>query len=1004
MHRIIVTIIVKLVTLLVLTAPMLVLAQSAGSTSSSLTGRVTDQNGAAISGATISVKQTSTNLSREAASSIDGIYVLSLLPPGDYDVTVEAEGFKTISGKLSLLLGIVTRSDFILPIGVTSEIVEVKANDSSNQEMIESSTSIDKDKIAVLPINRREFLDFALTAARVTLDRVPAQGATATSGLSFNAQSARFNNITIDGLSNNDIGSGSVRATFSQEAVQEFQIISDNYSAEFGRSLGGIVNIVTKGGGNSFRNTLFFLNRNDTISARDAFSPIKPEFQQYQFGLSVSGPIKKDKLFFFSSFERLSVKQNAIVTASDSTIAALRRQNYDAQNGPVPFAVANTTFLGRVDGRLTANDTFYARYNFGGAYNGSFQPFGGLAVQETGSIQRLRDNTVVFNNVYVSNKLNLINETRFLYGHRNQNIIQVGSGPGGSVVTPEGNVTFGSSISGQPRIENIIQIVDNVSLTRGRNQLKFGIDYNYTSLPDKKTRIPFFDQGNATFSDINFSALANMPGLPTLSALQAFDPSLRTPAQTAFLTLLSGLLPSLSPGFPANLPLAKLALPLVFVQGFGDTRLEIPATFFSTFVQDEIRLKPNLLIRAGLRYDINRVRFLPDNNGNFSPRVGFSYRFNQIPRLTMRGSYGLFFATPLVGATFFTQLTKANLLKIPVIPFPFSILPYTQLPGRRFPASNDIPAGVNFEPQLSNTFSTDPKIRNTYSQQTNFGFDYLLNNSTVASINYTYVRGLKLQTTRQINPVVNPVPGNLLASLRTGRSDPTQGQINNFEDAEDSYFSALTIAINRRFTGNFGLLVSYTFSRAIDNAFDLRTDVVDKPVDPLKPGDERSLSIQDVRNRFVASGIWSLNYTKNPFLRDFQLSTIITINSGRPYNLLAGTDLNQNGDSGDGDRPLFQGVSVPRNAGLTPGFANVDLRLSRTVKIKENCQFQGFFEAFNLFNRTNISDVRRVFPPDAQGNFQLPKRDDSGRFIANKAMGSNAFAPRQFQFGFKFLF
>ena len=243
----------------------------------------------------------------------------------------------------------------------------------------------------------------------------------------------------------------------------------------------------------------------------------------------------------------------------------------------------------------------------------------------------------------------------------------------------------------------------------------------------------------------------------------------------------------------------------------------------------------------------------------------------------------------------------------------------------------------------------------------------------------------------------------MLGSLRTGRSDPTKGQITQFETANDSYFSALTIALNRRFTGNFGVLVSYTFAKTIDNAFDLRTDVVDKPVNPLRIGDERSLSVQDVRSRFVLSGLWRLNYTKNPILRDFQLSSIITLNSGRPFNLLAGADLNQDGDSGDGDRPFFQGVSLPRNAGITGGFANVDVRLSRTVKLGETYEFQGFIEAFNLFNRVNISEIGRIFPADSQGNFQLPARDGD-RFIATPDRFRNAFAPRQFQFGFRLVF
>jgi hypothetical protein len=160
--------------------------------------------------------------------------------------------------------------------------------------------------------------------------------------------------------------------------------------------------------------------------------------------------------------------------------------------------------------------------------------------------------------------------------------------------------------------------------------------------------------------------------------------------------------------------------------------------------------------------------------------------------------------------------------------------------------------------------------------------------------------------------------------------------------------------------------------------------------------DERGLSNLDVRSRFVLSGLWDLSYTKNRFLTGFQLSTIVTLNSGRPYNLLAGADLNRNGDNPPGDRP----AGVGRNVGIKPGFANVDLRLTRTIAFGERYKFQGFVEVFNLFNRVNIDDIDRLFPPDEQGNFQLPPQD-GGRYIVTPDRYRSAFAPRQFQFGFR---
>jgi hypothetical protein len=982
-----------LILIVVLGVQTLSMGQS-GSTTSSITGTVTDETGAIIPGVAVKAKNLETNLLREAQSGEDGSFLISQLPPGSYEFTVTAEGFNTKTSRLDLVLGTTTVFNFTMKLGATSEVVEVRGSNLVAEGKTESSTNIDRQRIDGLPINRRNFLDFSLTSARVVMDRVPAQGAAATSGLSFNGQQARFNNIQIDGLENNDLASGSVRSTFSQDAVQEFQIVSDGYSAEFGRAIGGVINIVTKGGTNDYHGNLFGLLRNDTISARDVFAPKKPEYKQYQFGTIFGGPIKRDRAFFFTSFERLSIKQNNIVTIADQTVRSARQLGFDLTNGPVPFALDTTTVLARADWRITPSDSLRVRYNFGGTYNGNFEPFGGLVGGSNAGIQKLDDNSLSVDNTYISAGLNLINETRFLYGRRGQDILPVEAGPLVSLVAPEGTVLFGrSALLAQLRNESIYQIVDIVSLSRGRNQIKFGFDFAYIDVPQDQFNLPFFAGGQAIFTPLNFATLLNQPGLPTLSGLQAFDPTLRTPEQRAFLMSLVDKLP----GLPKGLPLADLPLPRTFLQGFGNTLIGTSTKLFSLFLQDEIKLRPNLLLKAGLRYDLNRVRFTPSNNGELSPRISLSYRPGWVPKLSVRASYGLFYGAPLFGPLVAAELLDSGSIKIPVIPFPLSIVPFS-LPGHHFPESTTIPAGVNFIPQLSQSSSIQPDLTDPYTQQVSAGFDYFIGDNMAVSLTYDFVRGISLFAVRNINPVVRPVPGNLAASLITGRVDPTRGIVNEFESAFDSYFHGFTALFNRRFTNRLGFLAHYTFSRTIDNFLDFRT-AIQETVDPLRPGDERGLSLQDVRHRFVASGTWELSYTQNPLIRNFQLSTILNLNSGRPYNLLAGQDLNMNGDNPVGDRPLGLG----RNAGITPGFANIDLRLTRTIAINEQIRLQGLFEIFNLFNRVNISEIDRTFPPDAQGRFNLPAKE-GGRFIVPRSRYRNAFSPRQFQVGFKLTF
>ncbi|MBI4851999.1 MAG: carboxypeptidase regulatory-like domain-containing protein [Acidobacteria bacterium] len=976
-------------------------AQSAGSTTSTITGKAIDEQMSVLGGVTVIAKNPQTNFLREVVTQEDGSYVISQLPPGNYVVTVTNSGFTSQMRPVELVLGTTTVLNFTLKIGTPTEIIEIIAGDDVFLEgKPESSTNINRNTITTLPINRRNFLDFSITAARVLADRVPAQGASATSGLSFNGQSARFNNITIDGLDNNDLGSGSVRSTFSQEAVQEFQIISDGYNAEFGRALGGIVNIITRGGSNEFHSQLFVLNRNDDIAARDAFAPVKPPYSQYQFGGALEGPIKRDKAFFFTSFERLTLKQNNIVTITNETIKSINQLGFNVRNGAIPFSLNNSVFLARVDGKVSDSDTFWVRYNFGGSYNGALEPFGGLVAENNGGIQRLTDNSLALNNTYISSPLNLINETRFLFTRRNQKINPIDSAPQVRILAPEGMITLGqSTFLPQPRVFNIFQIINNTALIRGRQQIKLGVDFQRFSTVGRETQLPIFLGGGAFFTDIDFSQIAQMTGLPKLNSLQAFDPNLRTPVQKAFLSALSGVAPILFPGFPSNVPLADLPLPAFYTQGFGDPSLSTIGKEFSFYVQDDIKLRSNLIIKAGLRYDLIRLKFVPKNNGNFAPRLAFSYSPSKLAKLNIHGAYGLFFAGALVGQAFAIQTINSGRFNVPTLPFPFSVIPFS-LPGRKFPQTTSLPPGIEVIPQFAQGSSFSPELKNSYSQQTTFGINYLVNSTTAIALDYAFIRGVKIFGQRDINPIVRPT-NNPIDSALNGRIDPTKGTILQFETSFDSYYHALTLSFSRRFTSNLGFLAHYTFSKAIDNTSDFRPDLAET-VDPLNIGAERGLSLQDVRSRLVLSSTWEPTF-KNPLVKGFQFSTIISLNTGRPYNLVAGTDLNGNGDLPNGDRPLVGGVSIGRNTGITPGFANVDLRALRKVKFNERYEIQGLVEVFNLFNRTNINELNRVFPPDAQGNFSLPAKD-GGRFTITPDRFRSAFSSRQLQLGVRLSF
>lgn len=985
--------------LIILSLVICVFAQ-AGATTGVIVGSVRDQQNSVLVGANITVRNLETNLTRSTQTNEKGSYLIPQLSPGKYELLVTANNFSDKKELLVISLGVTSLVDFTLSPTDTREIIEITASTAISETNTESNTTIGQQQILSLPTSRRNFLDFAILAPRVATDRTPSIGITGGSGLSFNGQAGRFNNITIDGLDNNDSGTGSVRSTFAQDAVKEFQIVSDGASAEFGRALSGIVNIVTQAGGNDYHANLFFFNRNNSLNARNAFNSTKAPFSQYQFGTIFSGPIKHDRVFFFGSLERLTSKDSFLAGISDNVIASIRRQGFPVTNGATPFSIGSTSALFRLDGSFNSNHTFWLRYNGGFTYNGRFEKDTVTEKSATAvGVQKLNDNSVAFSNTYIIPNLSLVNETRFLFGRRDQNVLALSQDPFIDIV---GNGAFGQENSlPQPRLEYIYQLVNITSLVRGQHQIKFGVDFQSLLSPEGDTKILFLSKGGYSFADLDFADLLKRPGFPKFTAIQAFDPSLRTSEQLAFLNFISGILPSSYPGFPKNISLANTPLPLFFGQGFGKPTEKLTAKFFSAFIEDEFKPKSNLILRLGLRYDLNRVRFAPSNNGNFSPRIGLAYiPFpNKLANLKFRASYGLFFGTPFTGPVLQSQLYSSGNYSLLVLVPPFSALPYL-LPNHGYADNSKLPTNVPDIRQYSIEYQYQTNARNSYSQQANLGVSYQLKKDVNFSITYSFLRGIKLTSRREINPVVRPIAGDLLGGYERGRIQIERGSVLEYENAFDSYYNGVSLVFDYHFNQKINLTANYTYSKSIDNILNaFKSDIFDEANDPLMPGKERGLSFADLRNRFVLSGVWNLDYTKNPLLKDFQLSTIVLLNSGVPYNLAASQDLNMN-DSG-GDRPLGLG----RNVGITAGFASVDLRLARNFSFREKFHTQFTFEVFNLLNRVNLNPdrINRAFLPDQNGNYNLPPKQGS-LYTLPKDRYLEAFSARQIQLGVRFSF
>src|SRR3954467_9858266 len=273
----------------------------AQSNAADLRGFVRDPQGASVQNAAVTARNPATNTSRTATTNEDGLYQIVNLPPGDYEVTVEATNFKrAVIPAVKLTVGQRADLDIPLEIGQISDTVTVT---SANTEVVETSrtavaTTIDQQRIDNLPINERNYLSFALTTSTVTRDNGRPIGPAPTSGLNFGGQRGRSNLVQVDGADHTDNSVTASRSTVSQEAVQEFQVVSNSYAAEFGRASGGVVNVVTKSGTNDFRGNIFGFLRHKSFQARNAFAPIaNPAFTRAQYGGTIGGAFKKDRTF-----------------------------------------------------------------------------------------------------------------------------------------------------------------------------------------------------------------------------------------------------------------------------------------------------------------------------------------------------------------------------------------------------------------------------------------------------------------------------------------------------------------------------------------------------------------------------------------------------------------------------------------------------------------------------------------------------------------------------------
>ncbi|WP_321472861.1 TonB-dependent receptor domain-containing protein [uncultured Paludibaculum sp.] len=877
----------------------------------SVSGRVTDPSGLVVEGAAISVRRVETNQTTAMVTGRDGRFRFPYLRPGQYELTAEQKGFTRVTQTVTLSVG----AAFELPISLHLSGSETSVNVSSEAGLIEAGRSqvagtVPQAEIEHLPLNGRNFSDIALLVPGVSPTNTastqlfPETSAVPGQGLSIASQRNFSNSFIVDGLSANDDAAGLGGMLYSVDAVNNFQVVTSGGQAEFGRALGGYVNVVTKSGTNQMHGDLYGYFRNQRLNASNALSGTKLPLTQAQYGASLGGPLVADRTFYFANFEQRNLNQSGLVTIPPANVAAVNaRLDATGYEGPrlVTGVYSNpvrlTNVVGKVDHQFRPTDQFSLRFSLYDVSSSNTRGAGGLsAVTAAAGLENTDYNVAASNIATLSARL--VNETRGQF--TSSSLAAEPNDIYGPAVSIAGVASFGR-LSGSPtgRRNKLYELVDNVSYQSGAHAIRAGANLLYNS-----TTITFPRTLRGSYS---FSSLANF---------------------------VNGVYNNAG-----------------FTQTFGNTVIPQSNPNAGFYVQDEWKLTPRLTLNIGLRYDLQFLESIRTDTNNVSPRAGFAWSPFASRRTVVRGSFGLFYdrvplralANALLSSGNTTAVTSASQISVSLSP--------TQAGAPVFPnVIGALPSSV-----LANFSTMDPNMQNAYSTQGSVEVEHQLGVHGTLSVGYEHLRGLHLIVSMNQN-----VPTCVASGTNNGcRPNPTYANNTQYVPGADSRYDGLHVSFVQRPTRWGSYRVSYTYSKAMANVGEF---FFSSPIDQYNIWQDWGRSDDDQRHRVVFHG--SIHSPMGPsksiwqmLSHGFQLGGMLQYYSALPFNITAGSNTVQ----GTAARPMVNGAFIPRNAGSGFDLLNLSLRLSRAFQLSDRLRLEAIGESFNSTNRTNGVTLNGVF-------------------------------------------